>query len=52
MKKQEYMTPQMEVVNIKMTQNLLTTSGLGFGDTINSAAGAESRDCDDWDDDE
>ena len=44
--KKTYIYPEIEIVNIKMTQNLLTASSLSFGDSVDSAAGAEARDFD------
>ena len=47
--KKTYITPSMETVKIAARNQMLTES-LGFGDPVNSAAGAESRGSDDWDD--
>ena len=52
MKKQIYTKPQIEVVDFKMNQNLMTTSNVGFGDSVSSAAGAEGHEFDfDFDED-
>lgn len=49
MKKQAYKTPEIEVVNFKMTQNLMTTSNVGFGDSVSDASDAEGHFTDeDW----
>ena len=47
--KKQYINPTMEVVNLKMESNLMTTSSLTVGSSVSSAAGAESRESDDWD---
>lgn len=39
--KKIYMTPEMEIVEMKVNQ-MLTTSSLGVGDPVGSASGAEA----------
>ena len=49
--KKTYINPAMEIIKIaSQTQMLAGSKSLGFGDSVNSAAGAESRGSDDWDD--
>ena len=47
MKKQAYIAPQIEVMNLNMNQSIMTTSNVGFGTSVNSAAGAEGHELDD-----
>ena len=43
------MNPDIEVINIE-TMSVLADSGqLGIGSSVTTAAGAESRECDDFD---
>jgi hypothetical protein len=49
--KKTYINPAMEIIKIaSQTQMLAGSKSLGFGDSVNSAAGAESRGSDDFDD--
>ena len=46
--KKTYINPAMQVVMIQGRNVLTTTSSVGFGDAVNTAAGAEGR-YDDYD---
>ena len=46
MKKQIYVAPHMVVTEFKMNQKIMTTSNVGFGSNVSSAAGAEGREFD------
>ena len=46
--KKTYMKPNMAIVNIQC-RKMLTTSTLGYGASVNNAAGAEAPE---WDDDD
>lgn len=49
--KKIYQNPEINVVKITVSQMIATS--LGYGSSVTSAAGAESRDVNDlWDDDE
>ena len=39
--KKQYINPDMEIINIQTTQ-MLAASQVGFGDPVNTAAGAEA----------
>ena len=41
--KKEYFAPKMTIVKIRTRQHFLTVSGLGYGDSVTSASGAEAR---------
>ena len=47
MKKKIYMMPATEVVEVMIQQQMLAGSTLSIGDSVNTAAGAESREDDD-----
>ena len=44
--KKIYMTPEMEIVEMKVNQ-MLTTSSLGYGSPVDNAGGAEAPEMDD-----
>lgn len=44
--KKQYIAPNMEIVEMKVNQ-MLTTSSLGYGDSVNTASGAEAPELDD-----
>ena len=50
MEKKIYMNPVTEVIEVALQHHMLAGSTLGFGDPVNNASGAESREDDDlWD---
>ena len=48
--KKVYINPTTSIVNIETAQ--MIAASIGFGDSVESAAGAESRKGSFWDDDE
>jgi len=50
-----YITPKTDVTKVDL-QPMMTTSSMGFGDSVNTASGAESRgnsyDDDYWEEDD
>ena len=50
MEKKIYMNPVTEVIEVALQHHMLAGSTLGYGDPVNNASGAESREDEDlWD---
>ena len=45
--KKTYINPEMEIVKIQTMQMLAASEQVGFGSSVDSAAGAESHELDD-----